>query len=253
MALLPYSPSGGAGGGGLPLSGDIKEACRTSDHDGWVLLNGRAVSSLTVTQRAVCAALGIAGSLPDARNRFSVGAGNLYGVNSTGGSTTIARSALPNVALSFNVTSGAESRGHTHTIDPPATTTSVESQGHTHSASPPQGSTSSYSHSHNILANGGWDGDGNVGLSDRGSSSWYGSRLSSDTHGHTVSIPPFTTGGISQNHTHNVDIPAFTSGNISVNHTHNVNGNTQSLNGGVTQTAHLPPYIAFGKFIYLGL
>ena len=231
--------------------GDVKDCYLLNDHFGWVKLDGRAVSSLTPTQQDSCAQLYITGNLPDSRNRFRVGAGGLYNNQTTGGSNTIAQSALPNASLSFNVTSGNESVGHTHTIDPPNTTTSVESAGHTHAAGSLSATTAGSAHSHSFTpavtfrgdaftnTNGG-DGDGS-------------SVSSTNTDGaHTHSITG-STGDRSANHTHNVDIAAFTSSDRSANHTHNVSGNTSSMNGGVTQTAHVPSYLAINMFIYLGM
>jgi len=243
------------------LSGDIKEAYRTSDHDGWVLLNGRAVSSLTATQQAVCAALGIAGNLPDARNKFSVGAGSLYDVNDTGGSSFIARAALPNVTLSFNVTSGAESQGHTHQVDPPQTLSGGQSVNHTHVI--PQLTGSAWSS--NAVPSGNrvaitserWDNDISGNLPGSGRQFAYtasGATILSSFlgHSHTVSTDSSTTGVNNTVHSHAVKIPVFASAGVSQSHTHNVSGNTVSMNGNVNQIAHLPPYIAFAKFMYLG-
>jgi hypothetical protein len=235
-----------------PSIGDIKERWGVTDHDGWILLNGRAVSSLTATQQAAAARLGITGTLPDPRNRFTVAAGATYTLGASGGTSFIRREDLPNIGLAFNVTSGNETQGHTHVVNPPATTTSGESQGHNHTVDPPPTFTDGYSHTHDIKGNGGWDGTNWVGLSDRSGHNTFNERMTSDWHRHTVDIAAFTSGQNNSNHTHTVDIAAFDSGNISQNHQHNVSGTTASMNGGVTQQVHLPPYIAFAKFMYLG-
>jgi len=232
--------------------GDTKSSYVTSDHNGWILLNGRAKSSLNAAQQARATSLGFGANIPNGRDRFVVGAGSAFALGSTGGSKTIERSALPNTALTFNVTSGLESQGHTHTIDPPATTTSGESQGHNHTVDPPPTFTDGYSHTHDIKGNAGWDGTNWVGLSDRSGHNTFNERMTSDWHRHTVDIAAFTSGLNNSNHTHTVDIGSFNSGGVSANHTHNVSGSTVSINGGVTQTNFLPEYIALNIFIYLG-
>ena len=102
--------------------GDIKDSLQTADHSGWVLMNGRAKSSLTATQQAAATALGIGGSLPDARNRFRIGAGGAHNRFDTGGNSFISRANLPNVNITG--TTNNNNTGHTHTVDPPSTTTS---------------------------------------------------------------------------------------------------------------------------------
>ncbi len=68
-----------------------------------------------------------------------------------------------------------------------------------------------------------------------------------------LTAPDRDIDGINTYHNHDftVFVPAKTSGSANSTHTHTYT--TPSLNGNVTQTDHLPPYIAFGKFIYLGL
>jgi len=76
------------------LFGDIKKGLQGSDHGGWVLLDGRLLSSLTTTQQAQAALLGITTNLPDARNKYlsySDSEGNTFGSNST----TLSKSNLP--------------------------------------------------------------------------------------------------------------------------------------------------------------
>jgi hypothetical protein len=196
--------------------GDIKDFYGTNDHDGWVFMDGRNVNTLTATQRAAAATIGISSVVPDARNRFGVGAGNLYGRGVNGGDLQIKRSALPNVALSFSATTGTESNGHTH--DPGTMQAGMSGSQHVH-----QFAVDALSFRGDAVTNtNGGDGDG--------SRSFQTQNDGQHTHGITG-----------------------TTSNVSANHTHSVSGNTASMNGGVTQTDHLPPYIAFGKFIYLGL
>jgi hypothetical protein len=74
--------------------GDVKYGFQTADHKGWVLLNGRAKSTLTVPQQAQATALGFGANLPDARDKvlsYAPSSGTTFGSNNT----TIAWSNLP--------------------------------------------------------------------------------------------------------------------------------------------------------------
>jgi hypothetical protein len=92
--------------------GDVKYGYQSADHNGWVQLDGRAKTTLTVSQQAVATALGIGSNLPNVADKTIVGVSGTKTLNTTGGSatTTIAQNQLPNVTLSTS-TDGA----HTHT------------------------------------------------------------------------------------------------------------------------------------------
>lgn len=94
--------------------GDVKYGYQTADHNGWVLLNGRAKSSLTASQQAAATALGIGTHLPNLSDKSIVGVSGTKTLNSSGGnaSVTIAQNQLPNVTLTTS-TNGA----HTHTFN----------------------------------------------------------------------------------------------------------------------------------------
>ena len=49
--------------------GDIKHGIQTASHSGWYLLNGTSIASLPANAQTNAASLGLAGNLPDARNR----------------------------------------------------------------------------------------------------------------------------------------------------------------------------------------
>ena len=94
--------------------GDIKYSYAISDHSGWYLLNGRAISSLPTNAQNVANGLGMSMNIPDATNRIlkAKGAEALY---STGGSNTtvLSQSQLPNV----NFTGTTSSDGaHSHSF-----------------------------------------------------------------------------------------------------------------------------------------
>jgi hypothetical protein len=79
--------------------GDIKTGIQTTDHNGWIKLNGRAKSTLTPTQQSQATALGIGTNIPDATNSFLVQNGATLGSISGSNSITIAQNNLPNVTL----------------------------------------------------------------------------------------------------------------------------------------------------------
>ena len=101
--------------------GDIKTGIQIGDHNGWVLLNGRAKSSLSITQRAQADLLGIGTNLPNAANAFLVQNGTALGSVTGSNTKTIVRSNLPDVTLGGTTSSEGN---HTHT-------TRVNSQGTT--------------------------------------------------------------------------------------------------------------------------
>lgn len=83
--------------------GDVKTGFQSSDHNGWIKLNGRAKSTLTSTQQAQATALGIGTNLPDATNSFLVQNGTTLGSVSGSNSKTIAQNNLPNVTLNGRI------------------------------------------------------------------------------------------------------------------------------------------------------
>jgi hypothetical protein len=91
--------------------GDVKYGYQSSDHNGWILLNGRAKNTLSESQQAVASSLGIGTNLPNLADKTIVGVSGAKVLNSTGGnsSITIAQNQLPNVTLT-TTTDGA----HTH-------------------------------------------------------------------------------------------------------------------------------------------
>lgn len=137
----------------------------------WALCDGSTVNGIVT---------------PDLRNRFVIGAGENYSVNSTGGS----KDAIL-VSHQHTGTTGTESQSHTH-----SGTTSNESQSHTHSGNT---GDNSVGHTHS-----GTTGTESAGHSHSGSTNTAGSHShngnsssSSASHSHN-----FNTGGASNNHTH---------------------------------------------------
>ena len=68
-------------------NGDIKQGIQSTDHNGWIKLNGRLKSSLTSTQQAQATALGLGANLPNAANSFLVQNGSALG--SVSGSNSV--------------------------------------------------------------------------------------------------------------------------------------------------------------------
>jgi hypothetical protein len=188
--------------------GDIKDFYGVNDHGGWIYMDGRPVSSLTQGQRDACATLNIITNIPDARDRFVIGNGGSYNSGNKAGSTTIARSALPNVTLTGTTDGGTA---------------------HKHSAGGLTTQAGTGNHEHTYQQMGTRNASGTDFVVGNGSNNNSASTTGTGAHTHTVVGDTATE----SSHTH-----TFT---------------TTSMNGNVTQTAHLPPLIAFGKFIYLGL
>ncbi|WP_048505894.1 hypothetical protein [Chryseobacterium angstadtii] len=102
-----------------PQTGDIKNGFQSADHNGWYLLNGRAVSTLAVNPRARATALGFSTNLPDASDRYLK---NTSGTDSMGTSAgvnsfTLTQANLPNVTFS-GTTNTTGSHTHTYTDNP---------------------------------------------------------------------------------------------------------------------------------------
>ncbi|MDZ4148303.1 MAG: hypothetical protein U1C58_08475 [Flavobacteriaceae bacterium] len=70
---------------GTATFGDVKSGIQTADHNGWVLLDGRLLTSLTPAQQTRATSLGLTGNLPDARDKYlsySPTEGSTFGSNS---------------------------------------------------------------------------------------------------------------------------------------------------------------------------
>lgn len=102
--------------------GDIKYSFNPADHNGWYLLDGRALSSLSANAQANATALGFSGNLPNATDRFLKATDGSETLGNTGGSATIVvgQANLPNV----NFTGTTNSTGaHTHSYTDQGDTT----------------------------------------------------------------------------------------------------------------------------------
>lgn len=136
--------------------GDVKHGFQSEDHNGWILLDGRAKSTLTASQQAAATALGIGANLPNLSDKSIVGVSGTKTLNTTGGSATVtlAQNQLPNVTLTTN-TDG----DHTHEtgVSGTAILTIIGGVGGPvlRPTSNSYSSTSSGNHSHTVQLNGG--------------------------------------------------------------------------------------------------
>ena len=213
--------------------GDVKSGIQSTDHSGWVLLDGRPISSLSANQQNVAISLGLTANLPNATNAYLVQNGNNLGNLSGSNTKLIAQSNLPNITLSgtTNVTGG-----HSHT----GTTATAGNHNHTGTTS----TDGSHNHSYNDR---GYGGTGFVAAeeTDRNECAEYDSANrttgSSGNHNHDLTISS------SGDHNHSLSID--TSGT----HSHTIT--TNSINGGVSQQAFdvTPRSLSVNMFIYLGI
>jgi hypothetical protein len=200
--------------GNLPTPGDVKSGFQSTDHNGWIKLDGRAKSSLSASQQARATALGFGTNLPDASNSYLSQNGAAMGAVSGSNTVVLSQANLPNV--NFTGTSG-NNGNHAHTVDPPLTYTN-NSGNHVH-----------FTSFNNDDYNG--SGGGNQSLEDDGGgwsdryTSWAG------------------------DHNHYVDIPAFWSSTTG-DHNHSL---SVSSGGSGTAITVAPKTLSVTMFIYLGL
>lgn len=97
------------------MIGDIKHSLESADHKGWFLLDGRAVSTLSVVARYNAGAVGIGTNLPNAADRFVKSNSGSESVGSTAGNNTIVltQANLPNVTYTAT-TSTTGNHNHTY-------------------------------------------------------------------------------------------------------------------------------------------
>ncbi len=79
--------------------GDVKQGFQTTDHEGWIKLDGRAKSSLTATQQTKATSLGFGANLPNATNVYLAQQNGTLGQINFGNTKFIARNQLPNFTL----------------------------------------------------------------------------------------------------------------------------------------------------------
>ncbi len=192
---------------------------------GWLLCDGSAVSRGTYAGLFAVIGTTYGGgdgsttfNLPNLKGRYPAGRDSSQGefdtLGESGGAKThtLAGSEIPSHSHPIGGSTGGESAGHVHTVDPPAA-----------------GTSSDGSHSHNLT---GWQyGPDNLGVA-------FGD------HGTTGPVPTGSAGA----HSHTVDIGAFNSGSNSGGHTHSLPGATGNTGSGGAHN-NLPPYLTMNYLI----
>lgn len=110
--IIKYSGTDWTCGTGISV-GDVKSGMQTTDHGGWVKLDGRSISSLTAEQQTAAQALGLSGNLPNAANSFLVQNNQTLGSVAGSNDRTIAQNQLPNNTLS-GTTDSAGNHSHSY-------------------------------------------------------------------------------------------------------------------------------------------
>jgi hypothetical protein len=85
----------------LPQVGDIKDGYTTTDHEGWYLLDGRALTSLSSTAQTNAATIGFTGSLPNFSGKYARTGETGTSLSTIGGiaSYNLTKANMPNFAM----------------------------------------------------------------------------------------------------------------------------------------------------------
>lgn len=207
----------------MASAGDVKSGVQSADHSGWILLDGRALSTLSANQQAVAITLGFSGNLPNANNAYLVQNGSTMASVSGSNTVTLTHANLPNVNFTGTTASAGD---HTHSVDPAPVYTSTNGN-----------------HSHGSNANG-----NNIGLAYKdcyGTPSGIDFSCGEINNFVTMALSIYAAG----DHNHTVDIPA-TNSTLNGSHTHNV---SVSSGGSNTPINIAPKSLSVNMFIYLGL
>ena len=144
------TPSNGGG-----IIGEIRSMIKASDFNGWVLLDGRSVGSLTLSQQAVALSMGFTSSIPDASNAYLTQNGGSMGATVGSNSLVLTQANLPNI----NLTGTTSSEGlHTHSYSFDDDNTSIANSGGTNTsaiAEETKPTTTDGAHSHTVTVSSG--------------------------------------------------------------------------------------------------
>lgn len=99
--------------------GDIKNSILTADHQGWIKLDGRAVTAFTTTQRAQLNTLGFTTNIPNATNTVLMQSAQPVGTVTGSMQKSITQANLPNVNFPTATTTTTGNHSHGHNV--PAT------------------------------------------------------------------------------------------------------------------------------------
>lgn len=185
--------------------GDVKSGIQPLDHEGWVLLDGRALNTLSTTQEAVATSLGLSTNLPDTTNAYLSQNGGVIASVSGTNTSTLSQANLPNVNFTGTAASAG---GHTHNG-----TTSTNGD-HAHS-----GSTSS-SGNHNHTGTTAISGDHSHGLPVAFSATNASWAITPAVNVAGFTHPGSASTNSSGSHSHNLNI------NNNGEHTHSLTINT---------------------------
>lgn len=98
----------------LPSIGEIKYGMQKTDHTGWYLLNGRAVSTISSSiARNNAVSLGFTSVLIDARNRFIKDTSENVGTTNGNNTYTLSTQNIPNYSVSSGTTGTSGNHNHT--------------------------------------------------------------------------------------------------------------------------------------------
>ncbi|MEN9968511.1 MAG: hypothetical protein RIR94_689 [Bacteroidota bacterium] len=225
--------------------GDIKSGIQSTDHAGWVLLDGRQLSTLSTQQQLIAASVGLTNALPNANNTYLSQNGTTLASVTGSNTLTLTQAQLPNVNFTGSTTVNGS---HLHTVDPNSVNTSTDGL-HNHTGN----TTTNGTHTHEIKVN---DNNvitvasGSVSSMKEAQSNWttgtvasYASVLSTDgSHAHTINV------NNNGNHLHTVDIPS-TNSSTDGSHSHSV---TVPSNGQNAPIQISPKTLSVNMFIYLG-
>jgi len=92
--------------------GDVKQGFQPTDHEGWIKLDGRALSTLSASQQAKAISLGFTTNLPDATDAFLVQNGTSLGSVSSSNTKTIEQVNIPN--YNFPTATTSTNGNHNH-------------------------------------------------------------------------------------------------------------------------------------------
>ena len=160
---------------------------------GWALCNGSVHGSAALEALLTAGGHSNPTLTPNLTDRFILGKGGA--LPSSGGAATVkltaAQSGIP--AHTHPASAGNDSPDHAHNVNPPATNTGNHT--HTHSLTLNDGSGSGTG---NYV-------DSNPTNDNRG---FAGGSVGSNTHAHSVDIPPFNSAGATARHSHAITVAA---------------------------------------------
>jgi len=94
--------------------GDTKDSWVSTNHNGWYLLNGQAISTLPTGAQTAAAVLGIGANLPDTRDRLTknrAASGEMTASTSSSNYFNLSQSNLPNILLTA-ISAGAHDHSY---------------------------------------------------------------------------------------------------------------------------------------------